>query len=175
MGATSVSWAPSIIPGSLTRPNNNNNNAPGAGGPAATEKQKRFVTGGCDSKVKIWAFREATDDSPEGWFVEETIDKHTDWVRDVSWAPNIGLPTSYIASCSQDKTVLIHTRASPSTPWTTTPLLPGEGETFPEVVWRVSWSLAGNVLAVSGGDGKVTLWKEKGGGAGWECVSEMSS
>ena len=28
------------------------------------------------------------------------------------------------------------------------------------VVWRVSWSLTGNVLAVSCGDGKVTLWKE---------------
>jgi protein transport protein SEC13 len=31
---------------------------------------------------------------------------------------------------------------------------------FEAVVWRVSWSLSGNVLAVSCGDGKVTLWKE---------------
>ena len=31
---------------------------------------------------------------------------------------------------------------------------------FPDTVWRVSWSLSGNILAVSCGDGKVTLWKE---------------
>ena len=119
--------------------------------------------------------RSTLRESEREWAVEDTLSTHTDWVRDVAWAPNIGLPTSYIASCSQDRTVLIHTRPSPTAAWQTTSLLP-EGETFPEVVWRVSWSLAGNVLAVSGGDGKVSLWKEKGGnGGGWECVSEMSS
>ena len=45
---------------------------------------------------------------------------------------------------------------------------------FPDAVWRVSWSLAGNILAVSCGDGKVSLWKE-GLGRGWECVSDFSS
>ena len=29
------------------------------------------------------------------------LEGHTDWVRDVSWAPNIGLPRSYIATASQ--------------------------------------------------------------------------
>ena len=32
---------------------------------------------------------------------------------------------------------------------------------FPDVVWRVSWNLSGNLFAVSCGDGRVTLWKEK--------------
>lgn len=32
--------------------------------------------------------------------------------------------------------------------------------TFEAPVWRVSWSITGNVLAVSSGDHKVTLWKE---------------
>ncbi|MCP4698650.1 MAG: hypothetical protein GY862_17630 [Gammaproteobacteria bacterium] len=27
--------------------------------------------------------------------------------------------------------------------------------TFPEVVWHVSWSVCGSILAVSGGDNKV--------------------
>ena len=45
---------------------------------------------------------------------------------------------------------------------------------FPDVVWRVSWSLAGNILAISCGDGKVTLWKENLKGV-WECVSDMTS
>lgn len=38
--------------------------------------------------------------------------------------------------------------------WTSTEL------TFEAVVWRVSWSLSGNILAVAGGDNKVTMWKE---------------
>jgi protein transport protein SEC13 len=45
---------------------------------------------------------------------------------------------------------------------------------FPDVVWRVSWSLAGNLMAVSCGDGKVTLWKENLKGV-WECVSDINS
>lgn len=40
------------------------------------------------------------------------------------------------------------------------------------VVWRVSWSLSGNVLAVSTGDNKVTLWKETLKGE-WEKVSTV--
>jgi protein transport protein SEC13 len=54
-----------------------------------------------------------------------------------------------------------------------------EGGKFPDIVWRVSWSLSGNILAVSCGDGKVTLWKEsvtgKDNETKWECVSEMTS
>lgn len=34
------------------------------------------------------------------WVEEETLDAHSDWVRDVAWAPNIGIPISTIASCS---------------------------------------------------------------------------
>ena len=74
---------------------------------------------------------------------------------------------------------------TPSAPWVKTALDPSvsanttaaPGTTpgkFPDVVWRVSWSLAGNILAVSCGDGKVTLWKENLKGT-WECVSDMTS
>ena len=43
---------------------------------------------------------------------------------------------------------------------------------FETVVWRVSWSLSGNVLAVSAGDNKVSLWKENLRGE-WECVKNI--
>lgn len=43
---------------------------------------------------------------------------------------------------------------------------------FDAVAWRASWSLSGNVLAVSTGDNKVTLWKEKLTG-GWECIKTI--
>lgn len=58
---------------------------------------KRFASAGCDNLVKIWGFRE---DSQQ-WVEEEILEGHTDWVRDVAWAPNIGLPRSYIATASQ--------------------------------------------------------------------------
>jgi protein transport protein SEC13 len=84
----------------------------------------------------------------------------------------------------QDKTVLIWTKDTPSSPWVKTALDPASASPptstpaaagkFPDVVWRVSWSLAGNILAVSCGDGKVTLWKENLRGV-WECVSDMTS
>lgn len=82
----------------------------------------------------------------------------------------------------QDKTVLIWTKDTPTAPWVKTPLDPsaldgaagGAAGKFPDVVWRVSWSLAGNVLAVSCGDGKVTLWKESLK-SGWACVSDVTS
>ena len=61
--------------------------------------------------------------------------------------------------------------------------------TFSDVVWHASWSVTGDILAVSGGDNKVsllhltshdcteltpqvTLWKESHEGE-WVCVSEV--
>lgn len=35
------------------------------------------------------------------WVLEEKLEGHGDWVRDVAWCPGIGLPISRIASCSQ--------------------------------------------------------------------------
>lgn len=67
-----------------------------------------------------------------------------------------------LASCSQvyflnqDKTVLIWTQNEKGE-WNKKLLKP---EPFPDVIWRVSWSIAGNILAVSCGDNKITLWKE---------------
>ncbi|TBU44827.1 protein transporter SEC13 [Dichomitus squalens] len=181
IGCNAVSWAPAVQPGSLLVPQPSNT-VPGQA-PAAVQSVKRFASAGCDNLVKIWGFRDDT----QAWVEEEVLEGHQDWVRDVAWAPNIGLPRSYIATASQDKTVLIWTKDSPTAPWvktaldpssTSAPSAPGAAAApagkFPDVVWRVSWSLAGNILAVSCGDGKVTLWKENLKGT-WECVSDLTS
>ncbi len=47
--------------------------------------------------IRIWGF----DEEGKKWAEEEVIKEHDDWVRDVAWAPNIGLPGMYIASASQ--------------------------------------------------------------------------
>lgn len=151
MGVNAVSWAPATAPGSLVS------------AVPSPDVQRRFVTGGSDNQVKIWAYDPASQSyKQEG----AALQGHSDWVRDVAWSPSV-LQKSYIASASQDKTVRI---------WTTDAKAPGEWASkeikFDAVVWRVSWSLSGNVLAVSSGDNKVSLWKENLKGE-WECVKTI--
>jgi protein transport protein SEC13 len=153
LGVNSVSWAPATNPGSIvsSKPS-----------PKSTGN-RRFVTGGSDNALKIWAFDAATG----AYKLErEPLTGHTDWVRDVAWSPTV-LQKSYIASASEDRTVRI---------WTSDPANPQQWNVkvlgFDAAVWRVSWSLSGNVLAASGGDNKVTLWKENLKGE-WECVKSI--
>lgn len=112
--------------------------------------------------VKIW-----TQDDQGNWNCEAKLEGHSDWVRDVAWAPSIASNRIMIASCSQDRRVIIWTNEGSS--WT-----PKTLHTFDDVVWHVSWSVSGNMLAVSGGDNKVTLWKEDIQG-NWNCISDVSS
>ncbi|KAJ3123239.1 GTPase-activating protein S13 [Nowakowskiella sp. JEL0407] len=141
-GCNAVSWAPATVPGSLVQT---------SGASTGALNTKRFASGGCDNLVKIW--REENG----AWKQEEVLEGHTDWVRDVAWAPNTGLPSSDLASCSQDKTVLIWSHQGGNSMWTKKSL---KKDNFSDAVWRVSWSTSGNILAVSSGDNKVTLWKE---------------
>lgn len=156
LGVNAVSWAPALLPGQLTS----------AGSGSQVGPVRRFVTGGSDNLVKIWQYNQSTS-SYENIC---TLSGHSDWVRDVAWSPT-PLSKSFIASASQDHTVRI---------WT----LPGGAEIvdpaawksetidFEVIAWRASWSMAGNVLAVSGGDNRISLWKEKIRG-GWECVKTL--
>lgn len=172
LGVNGVSWAPATAAGSLISSN------PSPAAAAAAAGNRRFVTGGSDNQLRIWTW-EATpagDGSaagagagvgryvPEG----EPLTGHTDWVRDVAWSPTV-LQKSYIASASQDKTVRIWTADSlaPATSGWSSKVL-----TFDDAVWRVSWSLSGNVLAVSTANNKISMWKENLKGE-WECVKNM--
>jgi protein transport protein SEC13 len=108
IGVNSISWAPAVAPGALLR------SASAAGQPPV----RRFVTGGCDNLVKIWRY------SPQDnqWRCEDKLKAHQDWVRDVAWSPNMGSTASVLASCSQDKTVVIWTQEDSSKGWEPRPL-----------------------------------------------------
>jgi protein transport protein SEC13 len=152
IGANSATWAPPLS----TRSSND----------ASLEKQqeRRFVSGGSDNLVKIWKFSPAE----KTYELEHTLEGHTDWVRDVAWSPSV-LVKSYIASASQDRTVIIWSQEKPGGEWKKQLL---QDEKFPDVVWRASWSLSGNILAISGGDNKVTLWRENLDGK-WEPAGQI--
>ena len=139
LGCNSVSWAPFSALGGESAP------------------VKRLATGSCDNLVRIW---KCVSNNPgqEDWQQEEKVgvaSPHTDWVRDVAWAPNTAMPYNIIASCSEDRTVFIWKQTKKDEPWSSSLLA-----TFDAPVWRVSWSVTGNVLAVSTGDHKVSLWKQ---------------
>ncbi|ELU04892.1 hypothetical protein CAPTEDRAFT_149284 [Capitella teleta] len=150
IGCNAVSWSPSIQPGALLDQSGNQ------------KIVRRLVSGGCDNLVKIWK----EDDGQ--WMEEQKLEAHHDWIRDVAWAPSIGLPRSIIASCSQDCQVIIWSNDGTSSTWN-----PKVLHKFNDVVWSVSWSVTGNILAVSGGDNKVSLWKETLEGD-WVCVSNVN-
>ncbi|TNY21848.1 protein transporter SEC13 [Rhodotorula diobovata] len=206
LGVTSVSWAPAVGIGALTHAGAASGAGAGAAAAAAAaaeghealQQVKRFATGGCDGLVKVWAWNDQTKEwAPDS--TEHVLSGHADWVRDVAWAPSVGVGKAYLASAGQDKVVCVWTQADPRGGWSRATLDPsgtpaaapgagagaqgqgqGQGQQQAQegksgdVVWRVSWSVAGNVLAVSSGDGKVSLWKENLKGV-FENVSELTS
>jgi len=141
LGVNSVSWAPSgayFDESSLV-------------------DHPRLVTGGCDNQIRFYVQQPET-----GQWVDDSscpISKdvsHNDWVRDVAWAPPILPNVNMVASCSEDRSVLIWTQHGLNEEWKATLL-----HTFDAPVWRVSWSTqTGHILAVSSGDSNVTLWNK---------------
>lgn len=152
MGCNSVSWAPWNHQGSKT---------------AEGKPILRLVTGSCEAQVKIWRF----DNETNSWIQDgDSIVSHSDWVRDVAWAPNSGMPCNTVASCGEDGKVFVHTQNTQEEPASWKSKLV---HNFGAPVWRVSWSVTGNILAASAGDSEVTLWKEALDGS-WLQVSSVS-
>jgi len=150
VGVNAVSWAPMNVPSNLNT--------------AANTVPVKLATAGCDNNVMIWRLN-----AEKAWVLEATLDGHRDWVRDVAWAPNPGLPYSTVASCSQDGRVAIWTQEGNSE-WSKPKFLDFKSGA---PVWRVSWSLTGNILAVACGDNTVSLWKEAANNE-WKCLSTLN-
>ena len=78
---------------------------------------------------------------------------------------SMGLPMNTVATCGQDGLVFIWTQDEPGGAWRDTLL-----HDFKVPVWRLSWSVMGNVLAVSDANNLVTVWKESVDGK-WDQIS----
>jgi protein transport protein SEC13 len=161
LGVNALSWAPY---GSCLDMNENGQEQ---------LHQPRLVTGGCDNRIRFWTKSLATNTwEEESYELDTSTYKHSDWIRDVAWAPSVLPGVDMVASCSEDKTVLIWTCGGgddddEEKKWTPTLL-----HTFDAPVWRLSWSVTGSILAVSSGDSNVTLWKS-GLNGDWTQVSSV--
>ena len=183
-----VSFAPGNSPCSLFTENSEN-----SGNSNSNKSKLRLVSGGDENEAKIWAY----DETSNTWTNEDTLEAHDDWIKDVAWAPNIGLPEEQIATCSTDHKVIIWSRnyldnensQNPNQQsknsqaqeneidtletlnrktWKPTVLPP-----FDEVIWHVSWSLTGGILACSGGVDHVSLWKQDLSGC-WQRINDVN-
>ena len=97
LGCLAVSWAPAFHAGAMVQPSG-----------APLQPSRSLVSCGCDNSVKVWSFSEA-----HGKWAQQggDLSGHTNWVRDVAWAPNMGMPRSTIASASEDGKVMIWSQA----------------------------------------------------------------
>eukprot|EP00388_Colpodella_angusta_P003663 GDKJ01012781.1.p1 GENE.GDKJ01012781.1~~GDKJ01012781.1.p1 ORF type:complete len:316 (-),score=-2.61 GDKJ01012781.1:51-998(-) len=133
MGAMSVSFLPAI----------------GQGSPLI------LASAGCDGCVRLWLLAEGN------WVSFDTLQDHTDWVRDVAFSP--AQINSYIvlASCAQDRKVVIRRKkisdllgslsANSSGPWETSLT------TLQSGVWRLSWSTCGTKLLATTANSEAVL------------------
>nr|CCC94424.1 putative protein transport protein Sec13 [Trypanosoma congolense IL3000] len=138
-----------------------------------------LVSGGCDSRVRLWYLPQSGAVGGYPFYFLELLEGHTDWVRDVAFEP-LCAATRYavIASCGQDKSVIIHRKlwdhitagvedrgrrggsngkdvaGEVSGGWERSVVL------FDEPVWRLSWSPAGAMLVVTTGDSEVFILQE---------------
>ena len=153
MGVNAVSWAPYGAYYTASEPD--------------VPESPRLVTAGCNNEIRFWVQQQADGQwQPDPSPVSNEL-THSDWVRDVAWAPNLLPNQNMVASCSEDKTVLIWKQAGANGEWKATLL-----NEFDAPVWRVSWSITGHLLAVSSGDSDVSLWKASLDGT-WEKVSTV--
>jgi len=148
-GVNAVSWSP-VVPGTIS----------------SSPSRVRLASAGCDNFVRTWRFDESTlavtreDDLP-----------HDGWVRDVAWAPNVASPNYVLATGTQEGKVVVWSQNINAGAGWKQKNVPKESN---DIVWRVSWSITGSILAVSSGEGTVTLWRESPDEE-WRSLSQVES
>lgn len=97
---------------------------------------------------------------------------HKDSIHDIAWAPNLGRSYHLVATASKDRTAKIwQLEANTKGKWNVK-----EVASFSDhnaEVWRVEWNITGTILATSGDDGTVRLWKSTYQSE-WQCLNVIT-
>lgn len=156
-GVMALSWAPSTSPAIL---------ATGPSAQKATSRAaRRLVTIGSDETCRTWTHDEKSD----SWTEQSRLSspKLVGSFRDVAWRPNIGIPSSTIATCTEG-TLAIWSQEVDGRDWqlqASWEVASSHGDAR-----RLSWSKAGLLLGVSVGDSGMLLYQETAPGS-WSLVT----
>uniref|UniRef100_A0A9J8CAN6 SEH1 like nucleoporin n=2 Tax=Cyprinus carpio TaxID=7962 RepID=A0A9J8CAN6_CYPCA len=110
-------------------------------------------------KVQIYEYNEVT----RKYAKAETLMTVTDAVHDIAFAPNLGRSFHVLAIATKDvrifKLVPLRKDNSSSAPTKFEVQVLAQFDSHNSQVWRVSWNITSTLLASSGDDGCVRLWK----------------
>jgi nucleoporin SEH1 len=113
---------------------------------------------GTTENVKVWAKNQAQ----RRWhgIIEIPLASELG-VNDVSWAPNLGRSYHLIATAaSNDKAATVWKLKAGSEPGVYTEVVQEAELPTSSEVWRIEWNITGTVLATSGDDGSICLWRK---------------
>ncbi|XP_063241377.1 nucleoporin SEH1 isoform X2 [Bacillus rossius redtenbacheri] len=125
------------------------------------------------SKVFIYEYSE----NMRRWNKTESLSTVTDPVHDIAFAPNLGRSFHLLAIAAKDiRIVTLRPQQDSTEAQSGLPKLDVEVaahfDDHYNTVWRVCWNITGTILASSGDDGCVRLWKANYQKA-WKCVSVL--
>ncbi|MEQ2235092.1 Nucleoporin SEH1, partial [Ilyodon furcidens] len=93
----------------------------------------------------------------------ETLMTVTDAVHDIAFAPNLGRSFHVLAIATKDvrifKLVPLRKESTATGPTKFEVQIVAQFDNHNSQVWRVSWNITSTLLASSGDDGCVRLWK----------------
>ncbi|KAL0961686.1 hypothetical protein UPYG_G00330410 [Umbra pygmaea] len=122
-------------------------------------------------RVHIYEYSEHT----RKYTKAETLMTVTDPVRDLAFAPNLGRSFHLLAVATNDvrifKLMPMRSEAMPSCSTTKLEVhILAQFDSHNSQVWRVTWNITSTLLASSGDDGCVRLWKANYMG-NWKCTA----
>ncbi|XP_077865767.1 nucleoporin SEH1-A-like [Saccoglossus kowalevskii] len=134
------------------------------------------TTGG--GKVQVYEY----SDGNRKWNKVETLMTVTEAVHDVAFAPNLGRSYHLLAVASKDVRIIMlkPLRRAQSTVGQHSGVTrfevrqPAQFDEHNSQVWRVNWNITGTILASSGDDGCVRLWKANYLD-NWKCIGVLKA
>lgn len=120
-------------------------------------------------KVQMQEYNETS----RKWQRVETLNAITEPVHDVAFAPNLGRSYHLLGiACNDVKIVTLEPSGKESSGPTVFSVNMAAQFKDHDKVWRVQWNVTGTVLASSGDDGSVRLWKANYLD-NWKCISVL--